>query len=164
MKFAFRKLRCTPGAGILPASSGTGFLPAILSFITLTLILTVSPSLTFAENPKSLGHDLFNLTEFVRVKRNARLDRLHKDTWNFPASSSVSSSVQSSSSSTSSELQLGDLSSTERDAIRRQLRVGACPEHADSAYLKLCEKLLKLQKPRNSQQGISVDRDVRNSN
>ncbi len=138
----------------------------IFSFMTLTCFGTMISLLHAADyNPKSLSHGLFDVSEFVRVRRNARADRLNKDVYYLAPSSS--SSMISSPNDTrsllekSTDIRFEDLSSTEREALRKQLRVRACPENAHLGYKKLCESLLKLQAPRSPRTGIMSDKLLR---
>lgn len=47
-----------------------------------------------------------------------------------------------------------DLSSTEREALRIQLRIGGCPTDVLPGYKALCERLLKYQVQRETMEGL----------
>lgn len=134
-----------------------------LTLVSVTVLSFLHPSYSSAAyDPKLQQHSLFDRAEFVRIRRAVRADRINKDVYYNPPISSRSS-VSSLSSSISlleydGTLTLEDLSSTERDTLRKQLRVRACPAHAHAGYKKLCESLLKLTSQRSVQQGTLTDK------
>ena len=136
------------------------FLPlTALSVVLIILGMIEVASMTSAatylpanyRNPKSNGHDLFNVQEF-RTLRRARVDSYASTSSSSetisvssPASSSAVSSISSAAHAAAEELTWNDLTISQRETMRRQLRVYTCPQDTDPAYKALCEKLLKAQ-------------------
>ncbi len=54
-----------------------------------------------------------------------------------------------------SELTYDDLTSTERDTLRKQLRNHACPQHADPQYQRLCERMLRAMPAPETRTGLA---------
>jgi len=122
----------------------------LLGIIEITSITSAKAVITTNyRNPTLTGHDLFDASKFRLLRRAVRAPVSSASSAS--SSSAVSSSAASSSVSSESvhsaalELKLEDLTSTQRETLRRQLRVYACPTDVDPAYTALCEKMLKAQ-------------------
>lgn len=130
------------------------------SAVIISLFIGAVPTLAHASDyvgnePRSLHHSLFDVREFRLQLRMIR---------KFPTMESGSilrtspqAPVINASGSGTGELKVSDLSISERDTLRRQLRGGACPQHALPGYQKLCESLLKLQPVKPTQTGIKYE-------
>lgn len=109
--------------------------------------------------PRSQQFELFNIDQFRFLKREIRMsapatpssDAVHPAATVKPCDSVDETS---SSSSASAVLTVQDLTTSQRETLRRQLRIGGCPQDADPAYKALCESLLKQQKPKEYLKGL----------
>lgn len=112
--------------------------------------------------PRSQQFDLFNPASFRLQKRQNRMytpvTAPASEETTHPAAPAVKPcDTQASSSSSSSapeKLRFADLTSEQRETLRRQLRIGGCPQDADPAYRALCEMMLKQQKPKEYIPGL----------
>lgn len=145
--------------------AGPSVLLALTAILTPVLmgdlrsVLAVEPvevaASTFTE-PKPLQNHLFDASEFRLLKRKARSEKFIQDKRGSSSSSSTSSMDPcdaTQSANTEGMLQLEDLSTSQRETMRRQLRSGACPQEAMYEYRMLCERLLKEQKHRAPMRG-----------
>lgn len=142
--------------------------------LALALIALIAPVLTagiatsFAEGVSAPTHMLFDYSLFDgqsfltnrRIRHAAPVSNSSKSSGSSSSTSSVSPCPSTTTSSASSEssvssLSFADLTSTERDALRRQLRNYACPQKADAGYKALCEKMLKDLPPQETRTGLS---------
>ncbi len=142
--------------------------PKIESLYAFALVALVVPSVLFGvvlvsaaseiNNPKSTNFQLFDESEFRQLRREVRKEivpivttkeepTLHLAAPCDPAKSAMPIQEEKS-------LRYQDLSSTEREALRLQLRIGGCPQQADPGYKALCESMLKTQEAKKSLKGL----------
>lgn len=94
----------------------------------------------------SFARSLFDSSQYRLLRREAHSEKFIPEIPRTEVPTSSSSSSSSSSVSVTPALEewtIDDLSSTERDALNKQLRSNACPQSADARYLRLCERLLR---------------------
>ncbi len=106
-----------------------------------------------ADAPQTLfDFSIFNGDEFLRTRRQRHAAPENSASATEDTSSSaatvnpcdpVPASSASSSVSSVRELTVDDLSLSDREALRGQLRSRACPQKADPAYLALCQRLVR---------------------
>lgn len=118
-----------------------------LTLVTVAIPLTVLGALVTSaassdsdSNPRSLQYEFFDLRSF-------RLQQRSNHTYE-PAPSSVTVHPAAAdqflhAASGSGALKYSDLSASERETLRLQLRIGGCPQDALPGYRMLCEKMLK---------------------
>ncbi|MFA5799802.1 MAG: hypothetical protein WC840_02480 [Candidatus Peribacteraceae bacterium] len=119
----------------------------VLGILEINAVSAANTVSTAVRDPRSLGHDLFDVSQF-RTLRRAR----HAESVSSSVSSSSSASVHPAAENTPWALE--DLTSAQRDTLRKQLRMSVCPQKADTGYRLLCENLLKEQGPRPVRQGL----------
>ena len=132
----------------------------------LTPLLSAGVATSFAEGvnehtPLLFDYSLFNPRAFLinRRLRNAApsLAPVHQSSSasSVPTVNPCDPTPAVSSSSVSAELRLQDLTSTERETLRRQLRNHACPQKADPRYQRLCERMLRAMPALESKTGLA---------
>ena len=132
----------------------------VLGILEINAVSAANTVSTAVRDPRSLGHDLFDVSQFRTLRRARHAEQVSASSSSASAGSSVSSSVSSSSSASvhpaaeNTPWALEDLTSAQRDTLRKQLRMSVCPQKADTGYRLLCENLLKEQGPRPVRQGL----------
>jgi hypothetical protein len=141
-----------------------------LTAIAVTLIVwslfqfTGSTFAALVRNPKAMGNDLFNAQDFSRSRRerfntmpsSPQDDEVPSPEVPLPETLPDPSASTDSSSSSSSlpPLTLEDLTTTERQTLRLQLRSGGCPTEGDARYIALCQEMLAAQPPKETREGL----------
>ena len=142
-----------------------------LAFVAVLAPLIAVAAPTFAAEVTTT-HTIFDTTLFNAVQFRSERRKAHpaqpvdiprgkpgSQTSSFARSeaSSVSSSASSSLSLSSSAhvLIFEDLTGSQRETLRQQLRIRACPQYADAAYKQLCESMLKALPPLQSRTGLT---------
>ncbi len=122
--------------------------------VPLTLIgafVTSAASSDSDSNPRSLQYELFDLKSFRLQQRSNRTYRSLPDGMTVhPAAADEFLNAKSGSG----ELTYADLSPSERETLRLQLRIGGCPQEALPAYRRLCEKMLKSRPHPAAREGL----------
>lgn len=132
----------------------------VLGILEINAVSATNTVSTAVRDPRSLGHDLFDASQFRTLRRTRHAEPVSASSSSASAGSSVSSSVFSSSSASvhpaaeNTPWAFEDLTSAQRDTLRKQLRMSACPQDAAIGYRLLCENLLKAQGPRTIRQGL----------
>ncbi len=145
------------------------FALALIAIVAPILAAGITPS--FAEEPEVpstdpvmrqssyTGYDLFDPAKYLLKRRMHEAAPEQQSSTSSSAASEATvspcgTSASASSVSVKKQLTMGDLTSTERDTLRKQLRNRACPQEADSDYKALCERMLKQLPARESLDGL----------
>ncbi len=117
-----------------------------------------------ADAPQTLfDFSIFDGQEFLRSRRQRHAAPENPASATEDASSSaetvnpcdpVPASSAASSVSSVRELTVDDLSLSDREALRGQLRSRACPQKADPAYLALCKRLVREMPEEDTRKGL----------
>lgn len=121
---------------------------ALISIAVPTVFFGIAMTTAESYNPKSINYDLFNQHTFRTHVRNVHSLSDQKPS---TASNSVHTAAPESGSG---DLTFNDLTVSQRDTLRKQLRIGGCPQDVDAAYRKLCESLLKKRQQPVLRQGL----------
>lgn len=135
-------------------------LVAIAVPTVLVGVLTVSAASDTLPETKSTYHELFDLRSFRIQQRMNRMNQsavtLEEET--HPAAKALVPcapvETMTSTEKPARPLIFEDLDMIQRETLRKQLRIGGCPQDADPAYRLLCETLLKKQKQPETKTGL----------
>jgi len=111
---------------------------------------------------KSMNHELFELRSFRLQQRLRTQDAVIPAALAEPARPAAPTmpcapdavSVESDASE-EHPLILEDLTITQREILRKQLRIGGCPQNVLPGYRELCETLLRQQQSPESRAGLA---------
>ncbi len=152
-----RKLKKAPKHGPSWALALVAILAPVLTAGALPLFAADLPQTLF-------DFSIFDGQEFLRSRRQRHAAPEDSVSVTEDASSSAAtvnpcdpvpaSSASSSVSSAVRELTVDDLSLSDREALRGQLRSRACPQKADPAYLALCQRLVRQMPEADTQMGL----------
>ncbi len=124
---------------------------------------TVDRNETAVHQSGFMGTSLFDSVQFILHRSTMhRAAPVRSSSVQSSAASSVSSlppcsptAVQSSApSSAAVQLRMIDLTESQRQTLRSQLRNNACPQTAEAAYLDLCHRMLNERPARETRAGL----------
>ena len=122
---------------------------ALIAIAVPTVALGLAVTSASAYNPKAIRHDLFFGPAFRTQVRDAR--RFDDP---IAATGSTQSLRPSAPPHETGALTLEDLSDSQLQTLRRQLRTGGCPQDALTAYRDLCESMLKYRLRPETREGL----------
>lgn len=137
---------------------------ALVALAVPTTLLGVAAVSAASElnNPKSTQFELFDADKFRILRRKAREDRgtpvksetKHEAPKTLVPCEPSSEDNGETATETEAKLRYDDLSDVEKDALRKQLRIGGCPQDALPGYKALCEAMLKTQEAKKPLKGL----------
>lgn len=145
-----------------PQDSMFAFMLVAIAVPTVLVgVLTVSAASDVSVEAKSTYHELFNLRSFRIQQRMNRQSQPAStvESETHPAAKTLAPCAPTDTSTTKTEkparpLIFEDLDMHQRETLRKQLRIGGCPQDVDPAYRQLCESLLKKQKRPETKAGL----------
>lgn len=138
--------------------SAFAFLLVAIAVPTVLIgVLTVSAASELSPIYKSTSHELFDLQSFRSLRRMIHQDAVPSvevAPESHPAATSSEQGIEDDVEEKSRPLIFEDLDMLKREELRKQLRVGGCPQEAAQDYKELCESMLKKQNVRETMTGL----------
>lgn len=127
----------------------------ILVPVALGILVASAASADGDNEPRSLQFDLFNQRAFRTMIRN-----LHSyDDPVVAPDAEDGDSHAAAPAETVKPLTVEQLTHSQRDTLREQLRNGGCPTDVDPAYIALCESLLRFRSHPAAMRGLKNSRE-----
>ncbi|MBP7114310.1 MAG: hypothetical protein KBA40_02540 [Candidatus Peribacteraceae bacterium] len=125
-------------------------------------VVAVSAASDISPVTKSTNHELFELRSFRLQQRLRTQDSVVPASSAEPARRAAptvpcasDTEVTETEEASESPLIFEDLSMTQREILRKQLRIGGCPQDVLPGYRQLCESLLKQQQTLEAKTGLT---------